>query len=306
MITPANQRFRRAGASPLKRGQRLTFLFFSLPGTLLYSLFFIYPVILGMFYSVTDWNGISRVKSYVGFQNYYDIFTSYTRFAKAISFNAKYAIILLVCVVTLAMALALLLNCKVRGITFFRAMFFLPAVLCGITISLVFEQVFYRVFPLFGQALGIPWLSTNVLGDRTLAMYGIMFVHVWQGVAMPTVLLLAGLQTIPEDLYEAATIDGAGKVQCFRYITLPFLIPVLAVVSILVLKGGMGVFDYIKGLTDGGPANSTMSLSILIYEDAFTKNRFGMSTAEAIVVSIILLTISMVQLTLSNRKKVEL
>ena len=237
-------------------------------------------------------------------KNYVKIFTKSPRFQNAITFNLKYTLMYVVCILVLGIVLALILNHRVKGITFFRAMFFLPAVLCGVTVGLIFSQIFYRVVPAFGQALGIDLLSTNILGDKRLAIYGILFVGVWVGLAMPTVLFLAGLQTIPQDLYESAMIDGANSFDQFRYITMPFLIPVITIVMILSIKGGLGIFDLIKALTDGGPARSTESVSYLVYTDAFKNNKFSFAIAESVVVGVILAVVSVVQVVFQNRKKV--
>lgn len=287
----------------LNRSRRPTFIAFSIPGLALYSLFFIYPVFLGLYYSLTDWNGMSQVMNYIGLENYANVFQN-ARFQKAMMFNLRYTILLMIFVLIIAMLLAVLLNSKIKGITFYRAMLYMPAVLCGITISLVFGQVFGKIIPPIGQILGIDFLSTSILGRKETAMFGILLVHLWQGLAMPTVLFLAGLQTVPADLYEAAAIDGASPWKSFTNITLPFLVPVITMVSILTLKSGLGVFDYIKGLTDGGPMKSTISLSYLIYDDAFARNRFSFAISEAIVVSAILIVFSIIQISVSNRKRV--
>lgn len=299
----ASKGINRAENAVIRRQRRATFTLFTLPGMLLYSIFFIYPVGLGVYYSLTDWNGITRNMNFIGLDNYLGLLTN-SRYNKAMSFTLTYAALLLVSIVVLSILLALLLNRPVKGITFFRGMYFVPAVLCGITISLVFSQIFMRVIPSVGKALGIEFLKKSLLGRKDTAIYGILFVNIWQGVAMPTVLMLAGLQTIPTELYESASLDGANAVQTFQKITFPFLMPTITIVSILTLKNGLGVFDYIKGLTDGGPNNSTISLSLLIYQDAFNRQRFSLAVAEAIVMSLILIVFSIVQTTISNRKKV--
>ena len=158
--------------------------------------------------------------------------------------------------------------------------------------------------PAFGQALGINALSTNILGNKDLAIFGVLFVGVWVGLAMPTVLFLAGLQTIPQDLYESAMIDGASAWQRFRFITVPFLIPVVTIVVILSVKGGLGIFDLIVALTDGGPARSTESVSYLVYMDAFKNNKFSFAIAESMIVGIILAIISIIQVMVQNKKRV--
>ena len=297
-------KFRASQNHLIVRQRRITFILFSMPGIILYSLFFIYPVVMGIYYSMTDWDGIARNIHFIGFNNYVKIFTKSPRFQNSITFNLKYTVMYVACILTLGITLALVLNHKVRGMTLFRAAFFLPAVLCGVTIGLIFGQLFYRVFPLFGQALGIQALSTSILGNKQTAIYGILLVGVWKGLPMQTVLFLAGLQSIPEDLYEAAMIDGASSWNRFRYITFPFLIPVITVVFILTMKQGLGVFDIIKALTDGGPARSTESLSFLIYADAFMNNKFSFAIAESVVVALILAAVSIFQVILQNRKKV--
>lgn len=293
----------KTGNQIIQRSRRATFTIFSLPGLLLYSVFFIYPVALGIYYSLTDWNGISRTWNLIGFDNYIGLMSN-SRYQKAMNFTLRYAVLLVIFTLVISVILALFLNNRVRGITFFRGMFFMPAVLCGITISLVFGQIFMRVIPSIGEALNIAFLKKSLLGRKETAQYGILFVNLWQGVAMPTVLIMAGLQTVPTDLYESAMLDGANAWQRFWKITVPFLIPTLSIVMILTLKGGLGVFDYIKGLTDGGPNNSTISLSLLIYQDAFNRQKFSTAVSEAIIMSLILIGFSIIQTSISNKKKV--
>ena len=293
----------KTGNQIIQRSRRATFAVFSLPGLLLYSVFFIYPVALGIYYSLTDWNGISRTWNLIGFDNYIGLMSN-SRYQKAMSFTLRYAVLLVIFTLIISVILALFLNNRVRGITFFRGMFFMPAVLCGITISLVFGQIFMRVIPSIGEALNIAFLKKSLLGRKETAQYGILFVNLWQGVAMPTVLIMAGLQTVPADLYESAMLDGANAWQRFWKITVPFLIPTISIVTILTLKGGLGVFDYIKGLTDGGPNNSTISLSLLIYQDAFNRQKFSTAVSEAIIMSLILIGFSIIQTSISNKKKV--
>lgn len=291
----------RGGAN---RNKRITFACFTLPGLLLYSVFFILPIGMGAYYSMTDWNGISRKFNFIGLKNYAEVFKD-KRFISAFFFNVKYCLMLTICVVTLGILLALLLNSKIKGITFFRSMYFLPAVLSMITVGLIFNQIFYRALPVIGQGLGIEVLSKNILSNPKLAVYGILFVNVWQGVAMPTLLFLAGLQTIPADLYEAAAIDGATAWQRFKSITIPFLMPVLSVVMVLTVKGGLTVFDYVKSLTDGGPGGVTESMSLLIYNNAFAAEmKFSYAVAQAIVVGVLIAVISAVQIAITNKKKV--
>jgi raffinose/stachyose/melibiose transport system permease protein len=258
---------------------------------------------MGIYYSLTDWNGISKKFNFIGLENYLQIFKD-KEFIQALVFTMKYSLLLVLFTVVIGVALALLLNSKIKGLSFFRAVYFIPAVLSMLTVGLIFNQIFYRVIPYIGQMLNNDFLSKNLLSSQFTAMWAILFVNLWQGLAIPTLLFLSGLQSIPEDLYEAAALDGASNLQRFKAITLPFLIPVLSVVLVLTLKSGLMVFDYIKSLTEGGPGGTTQSIAILIYNHGFTQNKFAYSIAEAIITGIIISMISAVQISASNRKKV--
>lgn len=283
-------------------GKRMTFVLFTLPGLILYSIFFIAPVIMGVYYSLMDWNGISKKYNYIGFSNYINAFQD-SRFIKALLFNAKYSVLLIIFIISLALFISIQLNSKIRCRTFFRATFFLPAVLSMITVGLIFNQLFLKAFPSLGSILGVKWLTTSLLSSKTTAMYAILIVNIWQGLAMPTILLLAGLQSIPIELYESAVIDGATPFRSFKSITIPFLLPVLSVVMVLVLKSGIMIFDYIIALTDGGPGGATESLGILIYRLGMTDMKFSYSIAIAIIVAIIICIISFIQISFTDRKK---
>ena len=132
-----------------------------------------------------------------------------------------------------------------------------------------------------------------------------MFIHLWQGVALPTLLFLAGLQTIPSELYEAAAIDGANAWQQFKSITVAYLIPTLSVVLVLVVKQGLMVFDYVKSMTGGGPGTVTQSIALLIYTNGFERNKYSYSYSCSSATGLLIAAISFVQIQLSNRKKVE-
>ncbi len=284
--------------------RKLTLGLFVVPGFLMYSIFFILPILLGAYYSLTDWNGISPKFHFVGLQNYIRIISD-SAFKKALSFNFKYTAILMIGTCVIGITLALFLNSKIKGRSFFRALYFFPAVLSMLTVSLIFNQIFYRVIPALGSKMGSTTFSSNILANKNLAVYGILFVHLWQGVALPTLLFLAGLQTIPEELYEAAALDGATGFKKFRYITIRYLMPTLSVVLVLTLKSGLMVFDYIKSMTEGGPGGATQSIALLIYNDGFVKNRYSYGIAEAILAGLIIAFISAVQIKFADGKKVE-
>ena len=288
----------------MTRERITTYGLFCLPGFIAYCVFLIFPILMGIYYSFMDWNGISKSYNFIGFANYAKLFTD-KKFGEALLFNFRYTIMLIIGVVVISVVLALLLNKEFKGRSFFRTLYFLPAVLSMITVSLVFKQVFFYVLPAIGKALGIEALSTNILASKQNAIYGVLFVHLWQGVALPTLLFLAGLQTIPTELYEAAAIDGANGWQQFKHITVAYLIPTLSVVLVLLVKQGLMVFDYVKSMTAGGPGTATQTIALLIYNNGFERNRYSYSIAQAIATGVIIAVISAIQIQASNRKKVD-
>lgn len=298
------QKSKKKTHSAMTRERVTTYGLFCLPGFIAYCVFLIFPILMGIYYSFMDWNGISKSYNFIGFANYAKLFTD-KKFGEALLFNFRYTIMLIIGVVVISVVLALLLNKEFKGRSFFRTLYFLPAVLSMITVSLVFKQVFFYVLPAIGKALGIEALSTNILASKQNAIYGVLFVHLWQGVALPTLLFLAGLQTIPTELYEAAAIDGANGWQQFKHITVAYLIPTLSVVLVLLVKQGLMVFDYVKSMTAGGPGTATQTIALLIYNNGFERNRYSYSIAQAIATGLIIAVISAIQIQASNRKKVD-
>ena len=287
----------------MRREQYITYMVMTFPGFVLYCVFLILPILMGIYYSLTDWTGIGTQFNFVGLDNYAKVLTNDRRFGQAMMFNLQYTVLLVIGIVVIGFILAMLLNREIRGRGFFRTLYFLPAVLSMVTVGLVFKQVYFYVLPPIGQTLGISALATNVISKKETAIYGVLFVHLWQGLAMPTLLFLAGLQTIPQDLHEAAAIDGANAWQRFKAVTVPYMMPTLSVVLVLTVKTGLGVYDYINVMTSG--SYNTTSIAYLIYQNAFERNRFSYSIAQAVVVGLIVAAISYVQIRFTNAKKVE-
>lgn len=285
----------------LNRGHVL--FLFTLPILVMYCLFFIIPLLMGMKNSFTDWSGTSTEYNFIGIKNYIKIFED-ARFRNALGFNFKYTILLTIGTVIISLVFAIILNQKFKGRNFFRSIYFLPAVLSLVTVGLIWNELFYRVIPIIGENTGWKLFSSSWLGSPKLAMYAILIVNLWQGCAIPIVLLIAGLQSVPEELYEAASIDGASTWERFKSITIPYLIPVLNIVIVTSVKGGLTTFDYIKAMTDGGPMQSTESVGILIYNHAMQEGKFGYSVAESMILFIIIAIVSVVTMKMTNGKKV--
>lgn len=286
----------------MRQGKHVMVLF-TLPVVILYSVFFLVPMLMGVYYSMTNWTGISKTYAFIGLKNYVTVFND-KRFWHSIGFNFKYTILLVIGTIIISLLIALALNQLTRSSTVFRSIYFLPAVLSLVTVGLIWNELFLRAIPVIGKMLHIDLLSASLLGNPKTAMYAILIVNLWQGCAVPTVLFVAGLQSVPKDLYEAATIDGANAWNKFRHVTIPFLIPILTMVIITTVKGGLTIFDYIKAMTDGGPAQATEAIGILIYRHAMNEGKFAQSVAESMILFVIVGIISFVTIRFTNDKQV--
>ena len=267
---------------------------------LLQAIFFYVPMFQGAFYSFTNWTGLTYNYKFVGLNNFKLLFMD-PKFMNAIGFTAIITIAMVVGEIALGVFIARVLNSKIKGQTFFRAWFFFPAVLSGLTVALIFKQVFNYGLPAIGNALHIEFLQTSLLGTKWGAIFAAVFVLLWQGVAMPIIIFLAGLQSIPSEITEAARIDGATSKQVFWNVELPYLLPSVSMVFILALKGGLTAFDQVFAMTGGGPNNATTSLGLLVYNYAFKNNQFGYANAIAVILFFLIVVISIIQLRVSKK-----
>ena len=282
---------------------RLSFLIITLPALLLYSFFYIYSVILGFYYSTTDWDGLSRTFNFVGLDNFRKLLSN-KAFFNSVGITMQYALLMVVFTIVVGMILAVSLNSVKRLKTLFKSVFFFPAMISSVAVALIWDQVFIRELPSLAPLLGLDTIASP-LGNKQLALYAVLFVNLWQSLAMPTVIFIAGLQTIPDELYESAVIDGASMFEQFRFVTLPYMVPTITVNAILTLKSGITAFDYAKALTNGGPARSTMLVGIKIYIDAFGESpKFSIANAESVLLFLVIALLSVVQLSISSRSGV--
>ena len=210
----------------------------------------------GIRYSFTDWDGMSIKFHFIGWKNY-RLLLQNPNFLNSMKVTVIYSILLVTGVIVVSLILSISLNSLKKFKTFIKSVYFVPAMIGGVTIALIWDQLYYRVVPMIGQALGIQWMSQSLLISRKTALPAVVFVQLWQAVALPTVIFIAGLQQIPDDEYESAKMDGASPVQRFRYITMPYLVPTVMVNLVLTIKQGFTSFDFPYALTGGGPVRST-------------------------------------------------
>lgn len=280
---------------------KMTFLLFTIIPLVLYTFFYIISVVSGMYYSLTDWNGLNPTFNFVGISNYIALSKNIFMW-RSLGRTLFYALMLVVSVTIISLLIALVLNSVKRFKVFTKSVFFFPAMLGSVAVALIWDQMFYQLIPALGRLAGAN-LQTPLASSKT-AIYGVLFVNVWQAVAMPTIILLAGLQSIPEDLFESAMIDGASRWQSFRFITLPFLVPTLTVNMVLNLKAGITTFDYAFALTGGGPNRATEFIGLMIYNDGFKDSNFAVANAKAVVLALIIAVLSFIQIKQSQRHEI--
>lgn len=293
----------------MKSGRRLssksrTYLGMLIPVVILFFAFNTLPLIMGAFYSFTNYRGYGSW-DFVGFRNYFDLFTD-SRVWNSYFFTFKYAIVgtILVNVISLLMGLAL--NSKIRFKSTLRGIYFVPNILGGLIVGYIFSFIFTYIIPAVGETFNIEWIQNSILADERYAWIGVLIVGVWQAVAMNTIIYISGLQTIPEDVYEASRIDGAGKFLTFRKITFPLLMPFISINLVLSTKNMLMVFDQIMSLTKGGPAQSTESISYLIYRNGMDGGQFGFQSANAVIFFVLIVTISVIQMRMTGKKEEQL
>ncbi|WHX40313.1 sugar ABC transporter permease [Mesobacillus sp. AQ2] len=279
------------------------FLVIAIPAFILFFIFHSYPALQGIFYSFTDWKGYGDW-NFVGLKNYLNVFKD-GRAGDAYLFTFKFAIVSTILVNIISLAVAIGLNSKIKFHKTLRAIYFLPYILSILIVGFIFNFIFAHVLPRVGEAMGWEFLSRNILGNPDLAWIGIVIVAVWQAVSFNTILYLAGLVTISEDLYEAASIDGAGIWTKFWRITFPLIAPFFTINMVLSLKNFLMVFDQIVALTGGGPGKSTESISLLIYRGGFEGGQFAYQSANAVIYFIVIIIFSVIQLKFLNKREVE-
>ncbi|RJX39514.1 sugar ABC transporter permease [Paenibacillus pinisoli] len=279
-------------------------LVFVLPALVFYAAFTLAPAFGGMWYSLTDWNGLNPSYGFVGLSNYAEAMGD-RYFLKSLWFTVKFVLFMLVLQNLLAILLAVLVESLGRGKVWFRTIFFMPNMLSLIIGGFMWMFIFTRVFPYLAEKTGWMLLDQSWIGDPRYSFFAILALSLWGGVGYLMVIYIAALQGVPKPLKEAAAIDGAGAFHIFRHVTLPMIYPALTIGVFLTLNNSFKVFDSVYALTGGGPGRTTQVIAINIYEEAFSfSNRYGYASAKAMILFGIVLIITIIQLAIMKRREV--
>ena len=285
-------------------GRKKTFLLITIPIVALFFCFNTLPLIKGVIYSFTNFKGYGSF-DWVGLRNYQDLFTD-SRVGGSYLFTFKLAIVATIVTNVISLILALGLNSKIKFKSAFRGAYFIPNVLGALVVGYIFNYFFTYILPAFGEMIGSETLSSSMLSSTKLAWIAVVIVCAWQAIAMNTIIYISGLQTVPEDVYEAGAIDGATGWNKFKHLIFPLIIPFFSINMVLCVKNFLMVFDQIMALTKGGPAQSTESISYLIYNNGMSGGQFGFQSANAVIFFIVIVVISVLQMTITGKKEEQL
>jgi len=275
-------------------GETLLAWLFILPSLIGFGAFYAYPAVRGVVISFTNWDLLSTPR-YVGFTNYQKLFSD-SQFWQALGATLYYVVLNIPLQTALAVGLAVLMDRLTQSI-FVRGILVLPWLIPNVVVGLLWLWMLDPQLGIVNQFLGLFGISRQpFFGSVTQAMPSIAGVNVWRHVGYTALLIFAGLQTIPKDVYEAGAIDGATETRMFWSITIPLLRPVLVFVLVTTVIGSFQIFDTIAITTKGGPVNATRVIYWYIYEFAFSRFQMGYATAVAVVLFLILITITIIQM----------
>ena len=288
----------------LKRmnGRKRTFLLITIPILALFFCFNTLPLIKGVIYSFTNFRGYGEF-DWVGIRNYTDLFTD-ARVGKSYLFTFKLAIVATIVVNVLSLVLALGLNSKIKFKSALRGMYFVPNILGALVVGYIFNYFFTYILPAVVKMMG--GKGDSILASSKWAWVAIVIVCAWQSVAMNTIINISGLQTVPEDVYEAGSLDGATGWKKFKNLTFPLILPFFTINMVLCMKNFLMVFDQIMALTKGGPTQSTESISFLIYNNGMAGGQFGFQSANAVVFFVVIVVVSVLQMNFLGNKEEQL
>lgn len=279
-------------------------LWFVLPALAIYAVVVVYPSIAGAVYAFTDWGG-GRTASFVGLDNFRELFSD-PNTVGALRNTMLITVVGTVVQTVFGLLLAMALNSAIRSRNVLRTLIFAPSLLPPVVIAVLWQYIYTPggVLDRILDGLGLGGLSQNWLGDSGVALWSVLAVIVWQNVGLTMVIYLAGLQGIPEELYEAASLDGAGAFASFWNVTRPMLAPATTIVVALTMITNLKLFDQVFVMTGGGPGYATETLSLVMYKEAFVLGHYGYGAAVALVLTMLVAALVFVQITVTRRSEV--
>lgn len=274
-----------------------------LPSLVVFTIGLIIPMFLALRYSFTSWDGISAVKQFVGFDNYKKLFTD-GLVHSAWAFTLKFTVWNTVLQNIFALFFAVALDSAIKGKKIYRTILFIPCLISPIIVGFIWLRMFNNVLPAFNSIFGTN-INFQLFGSSDTVLTGFLIANNWQWIGYWMLIYLAALQSVPQELYEAAKIDGANFYRRFLHVTVPMLAPAFTICIVGITTGSLRVYDLLVSSTGGGPGRASTSIVMLIYNTAIGGRQYGYGSALSISLVGALLLVAVIQLAFLKKKEVQ-
>lgn len=289
--------------SALEKKMSRQYFILVLPGFIIFTIGLILPLILAIRYSFTTWDGMSPEKPFVGFQNYIDLWKD-SDFRNAWWFTIRFTIWNTIIQNIGALLLAVILDAGIRAKKIYRAVFFIPCLISALVVGFVWMKMFSNVLPALNDLLGTEF-NFLLFGQKETVLAGLLIANNWQWIGYWMLIYLAGLQSVPGDLYEAAKVDGAGAIKRFFKITIPMLAPAITICVVGITTGSLKVYDLLVSSTRGGPGRASTSVIYQTYTTAINGRQYGYGSAMSVTLVVVLLLVALIQVRGLKKKEVQ-
>lgn len=291
------------GRNKLNRSMDRQYLLLVLPGLIVFTIGIIIPMLLDVFYSLTDWDGMSSEKNFVGLKNYIAIFQdSETR--DAWWFTIRFTVWNTVLQNIFALLFAVALDSGIRAQKLYRTALFIPCLISALVVGFIWLRMYSNVLPSINDIFGTD-INFLLFGSKDTVLTGLLIANNWQWIGYWMMIYLAGLQSIPAELYEAAKIDGAGAVKRFFHVTIPMLAPSFTVCIVGITTGSLKVYDLLVASTRGGPGRASTSIIYQTYTTAINGRQFGYGSAMSVMLVLVLLLVALIQVRILKKREIQ-
>jgi raffinose/stachyose/melibiose transport system permease protein len=290
----------------MKKKDKAWFAFFTVPLLFIFTTVVIIPFIIGIIYSFVNWDGIpANPKVFVGFDNYVQLLQD-PRFLASAWNTVKFTVFALIAVNVFGLILSLLVTSKLRVSNAARTMFFMPNLIGGLILGYIWQFIFTDALSILGKMTGLESIFFNWLLHPQFALYAMVIVFTWQMAGYTMIIYIAGIQGIPDDMMEAAKVDGANLWHRLTKIVFPLLMPSFTICLFLTLSGAFKIFDVNLSLTKGGPNNATEMFAMNIYNEIFGYGHYGLGQAKAIVFFLVVAILTLTQVAITKKREVQM
>lgn len=291
------------GGSGIEKRMVRQYLVLVLPGMIIFTVGLIIPLFLSFRYSLTDWDGMTAEKTFVGLQNYIKLFKD-KEFLESWWFTIKFTIGNTIIQNVLALLFAVALDSGIRFQKLYRTAFFVPCLISAIVVGFVWLKMFSNVLPAINDLLGTGF-NFLLFGKAETVLGGLLIANNWQWVGYWMLIYLAGLQSVPAELYEAAKVDGANAIHRFFNVTIPMLAPAITICVVGITTGSLKVYDLLVASTKGGPGRASTSVIYKTYTTAINGRQYGYGSAMTVTLVIALLLVALIQVKSLRKKEVQ-